>query len=76
MERWLCCLPRWCGDAGITASFLPPSDPNDVADPLDNIDPRDEIILDRRIDQLIAQWLSCPDMLFAVNPIDGSLLVW
>lgn len=52
------------------------ADPEEMSGPLDSIDPRDEIVLDRRIDQLMAQWYSCPDMLFAVNPIDGSLLVW
>ena len=32
--------------------------------------------LDRRIDGIIKEWHQNSDLLFAVHPIDGSLLVW
>ena len=32
--------------------------------------------LDRRIDSIIKEWHQNSDLLFAVHPIDGSLLVW
>ena len=32
--------------------------------------------LDRRIEQLLRDWLHTSDMLFSIHPVDGSLLVW
>lgn len=33
-------------------------------------------LLDRKLEALVREWHSNPDLLFSIHPLDGSLLVW
>lgn len=34
------------------------------------------VLLDRKIEMLLAEWNKNPDMLFTIHPVDGTFLVW
>ncbi|XP_064151285.1 dmX-like protein 2 isoform X10 [Loxodonta africana] len=38
--------------------------------------PLPTILLDRKIEMLLAEWNKNPDMLFTIHPVDGTFLVW
>uniref|UniRef100_A0A8C5KRS5 Dmx-like 2 n=1 Tax=Jaculus jaculus TaxID=51337 RepID=A0A8C5KRS5_JACJA len=38
--------------------------------------PLPTVLLDRKIEMLLAEWSKNPDMLFTIHPVDGTFLVW
>ncbi|OWK09654.1 hypothetical protein Celaphus_00006198, partial [Cervus elaphus hippelaphus] len=42
---------------------------------LDHV-PLPTVLLDRKIEMLLAEWNKNPDMLFTIHPVDGTFLVW
>ncbi|XP_068821183.1 dmX-like protein 2 isoform X6 [Capricornis sumatraensis] len=38
--------------------------------------PLPTVLLDRKIEMLLAEWNKNPDMLFTIHPVDGTFLVW